>query len=194
MAAARSVPEEASRCHSSSRSIRARPARARSCSITPAPCARVGAAGIPADLPAAGLGRARRRRRSGRRSRGVHARGAGQGRHRRRATSPRSASPTSARRRSCGSARPGRPIANAIVWQDRRTAPHVRRAARGGPRDDVRARRPASSLDAYFSGTKLEWLLDNVPGARARARRGELAFGTIDAWLDLEPHRRRACT
>ncbi len=76
----------------------------------------------------------------------------------------------------------GEPVAHAIVWQDRRTA---------GACDALRAqghaamiqRKTGLVLDAYFSGTKLVWLLDNVPGARARARRGELAFGTIDSWL-----------
>jgi glycerol kinase len=76
----------------------------------------------------------------------------------------------------------GRPLANAIVWQDRRTA---------GLCDQLRERDLAALfqrktglvLDAYFSGTKLKWLLDQVPGARERARRGELAFGTIDTWL-----------
>ena len=76
----------------------------------------------------------------------------------------------------------GKPVANAIVWQDRRTA---------GLCDDLRAagheatfaRKTGLVLDAYFSGTKLKWLLDNVAGARARATRGELAFGTVDAWL-----------
>jgi glycerol kinase len=76
----------------------------------------------------------------------------------------------------------GRPIANAIVWQDRRTAPMC---------DELRAAGHAATfaaktglvLDAYFSGTKLRWLLDHVPGARARAAAGELAFGTIDSWL-----------
>ena len=76
----------------------------------------------------------------------------------------------------------GRPIANAIVWQDRRTAPlcDALRAAGHAP---LFAQRTGLVLDAYFSGTKLKWLLDHVPGARARAQRGELAFGTIDTWL-----------
>ena len=76
----------------------------------------------------------------------------------------------------------GRPIANAIVWQDRRTAPLCDdlRAAGHAP---LFARKTGLVLDAYFSGTKLKWLLDNVAGARARAQRGELAFGTIDTWL-----------
>jgi glycerol kinase len=76
----------------------------------------------------------------------------------------------------------GRPIANAIVWQDRRTAATCDelRAAGHAP---LFARKTGLVLDAYFSGTKLKWLLDHVPGARARAERGELAFGTIDTWL-----------
>ncbi len=76
----------------------------------------------------------------------------------------------------------GRPVANAIVWQDRRTAPlcDQLRAAGHAP---LFARKTGLVLDAYFSGTKLRWLLDNVDGARARAERGELAFGTIDTWL-----------
>ncbi|MEP7182322.1 MAG: glycerol kinase GlpK [Betaproteobacteria bacterium] len=76
----------------------------------------------------------------------------------------------------------GRPLANAIVWQDRRTAPlcDELRAAGLAP---TFAAKTGLVLDAYFSGTKLKWLLDHVPGARARAARGELAFGTIDSWL-----------
>ena len=76
----------------------------------------------------------------------------------------------------------GRPIANAIVWQDRRTAPMCDelRAAGLAP---MFADKTGLVLDAYFSGTKVRWLLDHVDGARARARRGELAFGTIDSWL-----------
>ena len=78
--------------------------------------------------------------------------------------------------------RDGRPIANAIVWQDRRTAPAC---------DDLRAQgleplfreRTGLLLDPYFSGTKVKWLLDSVPGARLRAEAGELMFGTVDAWL-----------
>ena len=76
----------------------------------------------------------------------------------------------------------GEPVAPAIVWQDRRTA---------GMCEDLRAAGYAQAiaaktglvLDAYFSGTKLAWLLDHVPGARLRAERGELAFGTVDSWL-----------
>jgi len=76
----------------------------------------------------------------------------------------------------------GRPVAPAIVWQDRRTAPMCDALAAAG-HSDLFARKTGLVLDAYFSGTKLRWLLDHVPGARERARRGELAFGTIDSWL-----------
>ena len=76
----------------------------------------------------------------------------------------------------------GSPIANAIVWQDRRTAPHCD-ALRAAGHAGMIARKSGLVLDAYFSGTKLKWLLDNVEGARQRAMRGELAFGTIDTWL-----------
>jgi glycerol kinase len=76
----------------------------------------------------------------------------------------------------------GRPLHNAIVWQDRRTADACQRLKADGLEDEV-TRRTGLLLDPYFSGTKLAWLLDNVPGARARAERGELAFGTVDTWL-----------
>src|SRR5690349_12750720 len=76
----------------------------------------------------------------------------------------------------------GRPVANAIVWQDRRTASRCD-ALRQAGHEAAFTERTGLLLDAYFSGTKLEWLLDNVPGARARAERGELAFGTVDTWL-----------
>lgn len=76
----------------------------------------------------------------------------------------------------------GKPIHNAIVWQDRRTASQCDDLRDSG-RADLFQRKTGLVLDAYFSGTKLAWLLDNVPGARARAEAGELAFGTIDSWL-----------
>ncbi len=76
----------------------------------------------------------------------------------------------------------GRPIANAIVWQDRRTASRCDALRQAGHEASFAAR-TGLLLDAYFSGTKLAWLLDNVPGVRARAERGELAFGTVDSWL-----------
>ncbi len=76
----------------------------------------------------------------------------------------------------------GMPIANAIVWQDRRTAGLCDQLKADGKAGLIQ-RKTGLVLDAYFSGTKLKWLLDSVPGARARAEKGELAFGTIDAWL-----------
>jgi glycerol kinase len=76
----------------------------------------------------------------------------------------------------------GQPVAHAIVWQDRRTAAHCD-ALRAAGHAAMIARKTGLVLDAYFSGTKLKWLLDHVAGARDRAMRGELAFGTIDAWL-----------
>jgi glycerol kinase len=76
----------------------------------------------------------------------------------------------------------GRPIHKAIVWQDRRTAGHCEELRRQGLAAKIR-RRTGLVLDAYFSATKIAWLLKHVPGARARARRGELAFGTVDTWL-----------
>jgi glycerol kinase len=76
----------------------------------------------------------------------------------------------------------GKPVYNAIVWQDRRTADFC---------DELKARaldkfiqqRTGLVVDSYFSGTKIRWILDNVPGARERAIKGELCFGTIDTWL-----------
>jgi len=76
----------------------------------------------------------------------------------------------------------GRPVANAIVWQDRRTADTCERLRADGLEPLVREK-TGLVLDPYFSATKLAWLLDNVPGARARADAGELAFGTVDTWL-----------
>jgi glycerol kinase len=76
----------------------------------------------------------------------------------------------------------GEPIHNAIVWQDRRTAPEIERLAAEGHEERVRAA-TGLVLDPYFSATKIPWILDTVPGARARAERGELAAGTIDSWL-----------
>ncbi|MCU0951122.1 MAG: glycerol kinase GlpK [Burkholderiaceae bacterium] len=76
----------------------------------------------------------------------------------------------------------GRPVANAIVWQDRRTAQDCVALRERGLEPEITAR-TGLLLDPYFSGTKLAWLLDHVPGARARAERGELAFGTVDSWL-----------
>ena len=76
----------------------------------------------------------------------------------------------------------GDPIFDAIVWQDRRTASFCDQMRADGLESFVQER-TGLVIDAYFSGTKVRWLLDNVPGARERAERGELAFGTIDSWL-----------
>lgn len=76
----------------------------------------------------------------------------------------------------------GEPIYNAIVWQCRRTADRCEQLKLEGF-DAIIARKTGLVTDAYFSGTKVAWLLDNVPGARARAERGELAFGTVDTYL-----------
>jgi glycerol kinase len=76
----------------------------------------------------------------------------------------------------------GEPIHNAIVWQDRRTAAECERLRQEGHEQLVRER-TGLMLDPYFSGTKIAWMLDHLPGARERAARGELAFGTIDSWL-----------
>jgi glycerol kinase len=78
--------------------------------------------------------------------------------------------------------RTGAPIHRAIVWQDRRTAPRCRELEAKGVLPLVR-QRTGLVLDPYFSGTKVEWLLDHVEGARPRAERGELAFGTVDSFL-----------
>ena len=76
----------------------------------------------------------------------------------------------------------GRPVMNAIVWQCRRTAEECRRLEKSGIGDYVR-QTTGLLLDAYFTGTKIAWILDHVPGARARAERGELLCGTVDSWL-----------
>ncbi len=76
----------------------------------------------------------------------------------------------------------GAPLANAIVWQDRRTA-GICDALREAGHASLFTQKTGLVLDAYFSGTKLKWLLDHLPQARARAARGELAFGTVDSWL-----------
>jgi glycerol kinase len=76
----------------------------------------------------------------------------------------------------------GQAIANAIVWQDRRTAAYCDELKAAGHEAMIRDK-TGLVIDAYFSGTKLKWLLDHVPGARERAQRGELAFGTVDSWL-----------
>lgn len=76
----------------------------------------------------------------------------------------------------------GEPIYNAIVWQCRRTAPLVEELRRAGWAERVKAK-TGLMLDAYFSGTKIRWILDQVPGAREKAGRGEVLFGNVDTWL-----------
>jgi glycerol kinase len=76
----------------------------------------------------------------------------------------------------------GEPIHNAIVWQDRRTADYCERLKAEGAGDAIQ-QKTGLLIDAYFSASKIRWLLDNVPGARTRADDGRLAFGTVDSWL-----------
>ncbi len=76
----------------------------------------------------------------------------------------------------------GKPIYNAIVWQDRRGAPQCRRLAEDGAEDMIR-QKTGLLIDPYFSATKIAWILDNVHGARREAEQGKLAFGTVDSWL-----------
>ncbi len=76
----------------------------------------------------------------------------------------------------------GAPVYNAIVWQDRRTAAFCDQLKRDGHAASIQ-QKTGLVIDAYFSGSKVAWILDNVQGVRARAERGELAFGTVDSWL-----------
>jgi glycerol kinase len=76
----------------------------------------------------------------------------------------------------------GEPVYNAIVWQDRRTADYCERLKAQGAGETIQAK-TGLLIDAYFSASKIRWLLDNVPGAKARADAGKLAFGTVDSWL-----------
>ena len=78
--------------------------------------------------------------------------------------------------------RTGQPVYNAIVWQDTRTDGFIAELARDGGQDRFRSR-VGLPLATYFSGPKIRWVLDNVPGARARAEAGDLLFGTIDSWV-----------
>ena len=91
----------------------------------------------------------------------------------------------------------GEPIHNAIVWQDRRTADFCERLKAEGAGDTIQAK-TGLLIDAYFSASKIRWILDHTPGARARADAGTLAFGTVDTWLVWKltgrlaaPHRRQ---
>jgi glycerol kinase len=76
----------------------------------------------------------------------------------------------------------GEPVYNAIVWQDRRTSGFCDQLRNDGHEGKIQEK-TGLVIDAYFSGSKIRWILDNVPGARERAERGELAFGTVDSWL-----------
>lgn len=76
----------------------------------------------------------------------------------------------------------GKPICKAIVWQDRRTSEYCKSMAESGLVERVR-RKTGLIIDSYFSGTKIRWILDNVPDARQKAERGELRFGNVDSWL-----------
>jgi glycerol kinase len=76
----------------------------------------------------------------------------------------------------------GQPVYNAIVWQDRRTAPYCDELRQRGMVTTIR-QKTGLVIDAYFSGSKIKWILENVKGARDRALKGELAFGTVDTWL-----------
>ena len=76
----------------------------------------------------------------------------------------------------------GRPVYNAIVWQCRRTAPYCDRLVSEGWTDAIRSK-TGLVIDPYFSGTKIRWILENVPGAREQAEKGELLFGTVETWL-----------
>ncbi len=78
--------------------------------------------------------------------------------------------------------RTGNPVYNAIVWQDRRTSGYCDELKNKGFAETIREK-TGLVIDAYFSGTKIKWILDNVEGAREKAKRGELAFGTVDSWL-----------
>ena len=74
------------------------------------------------------------------------------------------------------------PVYNAIVWQDRRTSDYCDELKNQGLTDMIR-QKTGLIIDAYFSATKIKWILDNVPGARKRAEMGKLMFGTVDTWL-----------
>jgi glycerol kinase len=76
----------------------------------------------------------------------------------------------------------GEPVYNAIVWQDRRTAPFCEQLKADGHEDKIRSK-TGLVIDAYFSASKIRWILDNVAGVRDRAEKGELAFGTVDSWI-----------
>ena len=77
----------------------------------------------------------------------------------------------------------GKPVYNAIVWQDRRTSDYCDQLKKDPKISEMIQNKTGLLLDSYFSGTKIKWILDNVDGVRARAEKGELAFGTMDSWI-----------
>ena len=177
--------------NSSSRSTRAPPAPARSSSTTPA-SARRRAARVPAASSRSPAGSSTTRGDLGDASSASPREALARGRDRRRATSPRIGI-TNQRETTVLWDRAHRRARshNAIVWQDRRTAPRLRRAAAPTGSSRGSQRKTGLVLDPYFSGTKLAGCSTTSPGARARAERGELAFGTIDSLARLEADRRR---
>ena len=94
----------------------------------------------------------------------------------------RSALPISAKQQWCGDKHTGQPIYNAIVWQSRQTQDIVNTLKEQGQEEHFQ-QKTGLRLDAYFSATKIKWILDNVEGAREKADNGDLLFGTIDTWL-----------
>ena len=151
--------------------------------VRPERAARVGGPGrAPAALPAARLGRARRRGDLAQRQPGG-AGGARAGRRRPASSSPRSASPTSARPPCCGTARPA--VRSATPSSGRTPAPAdlVAASSAGDEGPDRFRERCGLPLAPYFAGPRLAWLLDHTPGLRARAERGEVLFGTMETWL-----------
>ena len=151
---------------------------------------RLGAARASADFSAPRLGRARRRGNLAQRRRRSIAEALAAARPRRRRTSPPSASPTSARRRCCGAARPARRCTTRSSGWTRAPTRSSTELARDGGKDRLRAR-TGLPLATYFSGLKLRWLLDNVPGARERGRGGRPAVRHDRFLAHLESHRRR---
>ena len=168
-------------CPTSSPSIRAPPARAPSCSITTARIVARGAERVHADLPEARLGRARPAGDLGhadrRGDRGARPRTGAAARHR----GDRHHEPARDHDRLGPRDRPAGPQRHRLAGSPHRG---VLRSAEGGRARGARsASRTGLVIDAYFSGSKIAWILDNVPGARERADAGKLAFGTVDSWL-----------
>ncbi len=145
--------------------------------------------GARADLPEARVGRARRDRDLDPLP-GSHQGRAGQGRHHRRRPRRRGHHQPARDRRSSGTRQTGKPVFNAIVWQDTRTDILVNEFAKDGGQDRFRAK-VGLPLATYFSGPKVRWILDNVPGARAEGRGRRPGVRQHGHLVHLEPHRRR---